>query len=71
MWKNKIVERRRPQMTIWWMRVACWITKATHTLRMCITYCFSTATMVARRRLNVTLYVNCLSCWKMCKEMII
>jgi hypothetical protein len=28
MWKN-IVERGRPQMTIWCMRVACWIPKAT------------------------------------------
>jgi len=26
------------------------------------TYCFSTATMVTRTRLNVTLYVHCLSC---------
>ena len=26
MWKN-IVERGRPQMAIWRMRVACWITK--------------------------------------------
>ena len=32
-----------------------------HTLRTCNTYCFSTATMVARKRLDVTLYVNCLS----------
>ena len=30
MWKN-IVERGRPRMTIWRMRVKCWITKATHT----------------------------------------
>ena len=30
MWKN-IVERGRPQMTIWRMRFACWITKATNT----------------------------------------
>jgi hypothetical protein len=30
MWKN-IVERGRPQITIWRMRFACWITKATHT----------------------------------------
>jgi len=29
-----------------------------HTLRICNTYCFSTATMVARRRLIVTLYVH-------------
>jgi len=33
-----------------------------HTLRMCNTYRFSTVTMVARTRLNVTLYVYCLSC---------
>ena len=26
------------------------------------TYCFSTVTIVTRRRLNVTLYVHCLSC---------
>ena len=31
-------------------------------LRLCNTHCFSKATMVARRRLSVTLYVHCLSC---------
>jgi len=30
MWKN-IVEQGRPQMTIWRMRIACWIPKATNT----------------------------------------
>jgi hypothetical protein len=30
MWKNT-VERGRPQMTIWRMRIACWIPKATNT----------------------------------------
>ena len=30
MWKN-IVERGRPQMTIWRMRITCWISKATNT----------------------------------------
>jgi len=30
MWKN-IVEPDRPQMTIWFTRIACWITKATDT----------------------------------------
>jgi len=28
-WKN-IVERGRPQMTIWRTRIACWIPKATN-----------------------------------------
>jgi hypothetical protein len=31
-------------------------------LRICSTYCSSTATVVSRTRLNVTLYVHCLSC---------
>ena len=30
MWKN-IVQRGRPQMTIWRMSIACWIPKATNT----------------------------------------
>jgi hypothetical protein len=30
MWK-KIVERSRQQMTIWRIRIACWITKTTNT----------------------------------------
>jgi len=30
MWKN-IVERGRTQMTIWRMRIACWVPKATNT----------------------------------------
>jgi len=30
MWKN-IVEPGRPQMTIWRMRFACWVTKTTDT----------------------------------------
>ena len=56
MWKN-IVQRDRPQMTIWRMRIACWIA---HTI--CNTDCFSTATMVGITRLNVMLYVHWLSC---------
>jgi len=60
MWKN-IVEPDRPQMTIWCMHVASWITKATNTIMIYNTYCFSTATVVARTHLSVMLYVNCLS----------
>ena len=44
-------------MTMLNMRIACWILKATNTLRMCNTYCFSTATVVTRMRLNVTQYI--------------
>ena len=31
MCKNIVVEPDRPQMTIWRMRIACWIPKATDT----------------------------------------
>jgi len=35
-----------------------------HTLRICNIYCFSTAVMVAEKRLNITLYeeLHCQSC---------
>jgi hypothetical protein len=39
---------------IWSMRFVCLITKARHTLGVYNTYCFSTAIMVSRTRLNVT-----------------
>jgi hypothetical protein len=32
-----------------------------HTHRLCNTHCFSTATVVARMHLSVTLYIHCLS----------
>ena len=43
------------------MRFACWITKATDIHSEYVILCFSTATMVTRTRLSVTLYVHCLS----------
>jgi hypothetical protein len=39
-----------------------------HTLRICNIHCFSTATMVARSRLIVTLYAQCLSCLNVVKS---
>ena len=51
-----------PQMTIWRMRIACWVTTAKKTHTLCKAHCFSTTTMAARTRLNVTSYVYCLSC---------
>ena len=52
-WKI-MLEPDRPWMTIWCMRIACWVTKDTDTLVMCNTYFFSTATMIALTRLIVT-----------------
>jgi len=53
MWKN-IVERGRRQTIIWFRRIACRITMATHMLTICNTYWFSTSAMVARTRFIVT-----------------
>jgi hypothetical protein len=36
MWSN-ILELDRPQTTLWRMRIACWITKATNTLSEYVT----------------------------------
>jgi hypothetical protein len=46
--------------TIRRMRFACWVTKATDIHIIFNTYFFSTATIVTRMRLNITLYVHCL-----------
>ena len=62
MWKNT-VEPNRPHVTIGRMRIAYWVSKSanthththTHTLRICNTYSFSTATMVIKTLLSVTL----------------
>jgi hypothetical protein len=35
MWKN-VAERGRSQLTLWNMRIACWIPKATNTHTGCI-----------------------------------
>ena len=57
MWKNT-VEQGRPQMTIWRMRIVFCIPKTTNTLRLCNSHYFSTATMVARTLLDVTLNIT-------------
>ena len=49
-------------MTIWRMRIACWVPKATNTRSVYVTL-IAFPTMVARKRLNVTLYVHGLYCY--------
>ena len=55
-----LVQSGRPQMTIAQAHCVMDTQVYKHTLRIC-NNCFSTAPMVARTRLNVTLYVDCLS----------
>ena len=45
-----------------YMLTACWITKPTKTVIIYKMRCFSTAIIAAPTRLNITLYVHCLSC---------
>jgi len=58
MWGN-VVRRGRLQMTIWRMRIACWIPKATnthtHTHKICNTYCLPT-TQCLHERPSMLLY---------------
>jgi hypothetical protein len=49
-----VVQPERQPRTIWRMRIACLITKATDTLKLYNTNRFSVSTMVARTRLNIT-----------------
>jgi hypothetical protein len=60
-WKNT-VQPHRPKMTIWRMRIACRIPKATNTLsEYVIRIAFFTATMVTLTSLFVTSCLYCLS----------
>ena len=57
-WKH-VVNPDRPQMTIWNMRIACWMHKATDT---CLEYVIPTAFSTARTRLVIMFetYIACL-----------
>jgi len=55
MWKNTVQSDHR--MTIWRTHIGCWTNKLQIYTQ---NFCFSTATVVARTRLNVTLqYTAC------------
>jgi hypothetical protein len=61
MWKN-VVDRGMSQMTTLCMRFAYWIPKATNThSEYVILIAFPLQQWLTRTRLNVTLYLHCLS----------
>jgi hypothetical protein len=62
--EKNVVVSDKPRMTIWRMRIACWIPQATNPhSEYVIRIAFPTATAVVRTRLSVTVYVaHCLSC---------
>jgi hypothetical protein len=57
LWDNveNILQPDRPHMTIRRMRIACWVSEVTDTLRICKNYYLAAAAMVTRMRLNITL----------------
>jgi len=58
MWKH-IVRPGRQQMTVWRMRIACWIPKATNT-QYVILIAFPLQQWLQELCVIVTLYVHCL-----------
>jgi hypothetical protein len=62
-WKNT-VERGRPQMTIWRMCIACWITKATDThTEYVILISFPLQQWLHECASLLRLYIHCPSCY--------
>ena len=62
MWKNT-VEPDRQQMTLWRMRIACRIAKATNThSEYVIIIAFPLQQWLHERASVLTLYLHCLSC---------
>jgi hypothetical protein len=70
MWKN-IVDPGTPQMKIYMSHTPCGLDTSgyKHTLRICYTYCFCTATLITRTCLRVVLYVD--SLLFLCRERVL
>jgi hypothetical protein len=69
MWKN-IVERGRPQMAIWRMRIACWIPKATNThLQYVIFTAFHLQRSHERASLLRYTYIACIVIGSVCVKL--
>jgi len=58
MWEN-IVEHDRPQMTIWRMRIACWIPKATKTNSECVITIAFPLQKSLHERASILRYAGC------------
>ena len=61
MWKN-IVERGRPQVTIWRMRIACWIPKAIDTQSQYVILIAFPQQQWLHEGASVLRYTSCISC---------
>jgi len=63
-WKN-VAEWDRPQITIWRMRIACWVRKATNTYSEYVTLA---AFLLQQWMRYVTLHMHYLSCLIYCQH---
>ena len=57
MWKNYI-QRGRPQRTVWRMRNACWIPKATHTHTVCVLFIALPLQQCLHERASILRYMH-------------
>jgi hypothetical protein len=57
MWKN-IAQRGGTQMTIWRIRVACWIPKATNTYSEYVRHIYIPLQQLKLPRLHITVFSN-------------
>ena len=58
MWNN-VAELGRTKMAISRIRIAFWIAKVTNIIRICNTYCFSTAAIVVQTRFALKFILKC------------
>jgi len=65
MWKD-IAERSRPQTTIWRMRFACWIPKATNTHSDCVIHISFPRQRWSHERASVLLYTYMVCLFTLC-----
>jgi len=65
LWPNvkNFVEPCRPKIIMWYMRISCWIPKATEAHSEYVTLITLYCNNGLSTRLNVTLYAHCLSCF--------
>jgi hypothetical protein len=68
-WIN-IIDRGRPQMAIWRIRVACWIPKATNTHSEYVILIAFSQQVLALKPLHVTLNLYCVYCYFVCKTLL-
>jgi hypothetical protein len=60
---QNLVQADRPQVTIWRMRIACWITKATDThVEYVLLIAFGRQRRLRERASALRIYVHCLAC---------